>query len=91
MHISSLFLSLSLSLKMGIFEKKSRVVCFTEYNCRSFNISIIKQLTNIKWLAASSLPRSLLMLSILTALWTLNPAYFDLIGQFNYFDIDKRC
>ncbi len=24
-------------------------------------------------------------------LWTVNPAYFDLIGQLNYFDIDKRC
>ncbi len=21
----------------------------------------------------------------------LNPAYFDLIGQFNYLDIDERC
>ncbi len=24
-------------------------------------------------------------------LWTVNPAYFDLIGQLNYLDIDKRC
>ncbi len=25
-------------------------------------------------------------------LWTINPAYFDLIGQLlNYFDIDESC
>ncbi len=40
-------LSLSVSLKMAIFEKKIQV-CITGYSCRSFNISVVKHLTNIK-------------------------------------------
>ncbi len=56
-------LSLSLSLKMGIFLKKSSN-CFTEYNCRSFNISFLNSWLNINWFAASILPRSLSVFSI---------------------------
>ncbi len=54
--INTRILSLSLSLFQNghILEKKSSS-CFTEYNCRSFNIYIVKQFSNIKLLAASSL------------------------------------
>jgi len=41
----------SLKLKMAKFHKKSQVVCLTGYYfCWSFNISIIKELSNIKCL-----------------------------------------
>ncbi len=61
MHISSLSLS-----KWAYLRK--RVVFFSEFNCRSFNISM--QLPSFTLRAQHLL--------------TVNPAYFDLIGQLNY-------
>ncbi len=75
-----------------------KTVEWSGYYCWSFNISIIKQLLNIKCFATFNILRSLstLKFKLCTGihsllLRTVNPAYFDLIGHLNHFDIDERC
>lgn len=64
-------------------------VCIPGYNCQSFNISRVWHLSNIKRFATSILPCSLSTLRSgihAVLLWTVNCAYFDLIGHLNHFD-----
>lgn len=72
----------------------------TLHYCQSFNIHILKELSNIKYFTTFILPRSLPTFNWRFALefeiralllWRVNHAHCDLIGHLNRVEIDERC